>query len=418
MTGKSPPPASIVCNRTTQLSILAVLWCGAVGCSVFSPWTSSTADYETARAEINDPSNTFRPEGVSAERDYYAAGFLDRIGIRAKRRRNVETARSHYERGEELFNEAKSLTGSERPAQFRKAAAQYQLAAENWQSSGLEQNALMMSAESYFFAEDYVAAEEKYAALVKEYPRNPFLDKIDSRRFEIADYWLEYDKAKPSPFVYVNLTDKKRPLNDTVGHGKRVIEAIRLDNPTGDRGDDATMRLAMHHLDEDRFEEAADAFADLVLTYPDSEHQFNAQFLEAQCLLASYQGPSYSSIPITKASKRIDQIRRQFPQQAQERSDELQEAWAKVRYAQAERIWKQAAYRRKQSENASARFHYERILKDFSDTPFAEQARDALEQIAEAPDHPKQRFQALIWMLGGTADDRPWRDQAGQDSDG
>ena len=36
----------------------------------------------------------------------------------------------------------------------------------------------------------------------------------------------------------------------------------------------------------------------------------------------------------------------------------------------------------------------------------------------EAPDHPKQRFKALIWMLGGTADDRPWRDQAGQDSDG
>lgn len=389
----------------------ALLALSSVGCSALTPGRGALSDFEKARRGIDGPSGTFRPEGKSAEADYFAAGFLDRVGLRAKKRRDIEVARSHYGRGDELFNEAKTLEGKDRQKKFRESASQYALAASNWQSSGLEQDAMLMAGEAYFFAEDYAQAEQTYADLVKEYPRNPYLDHVDSRRFEIADFWLKYNRSNPSSFFMVNFTDTKRPLNDTGGHGKRVLEKMRLDNPTGKVGDDATMRLAMEHYENERFEDAADAFADLRMTYPDSEHQFNAQLLELQSLLESYQGPLYSSIPVRDAQKRMEQLTKQFPQQANDRREELQESYAKIRFAMAERIWTQAQFRRKKSEFGAAKFHYRRILKEYSDTPFAEDAQTELDKIEAKPDLPPQRFKSLIWIFGGTTEERPWREE-------
>ena len=388
---------------------------------MFSPKRGSLADYDEARRNIENPVGSyaadeetadgeFRPEGVTAERASTASTVFEKIGIKSSRRKDIEVARSHYNAADTEFENAKNLEGAERAKAFRKAADQYRLAAENWRSSGLEQDALLMAAEAHFFAEDYYRAEQFYARLVKEYPRNPYLDHVDSRRFEIADYWLKYDNAKSLPFAFVNFTNKRLPWNDTGGHGKRVLEGMRLDNPTGKVSDDATMRLAMEDYEKGKFESAADTFADLRMTYPDSEHQFNAQFLEMQSLLASYQGPRYSSVPVTDAHDRVKQMVKQFPQEAQARQEDLQQAYAKIRFLMAERIWEQAKYRRDRQENGSAKFYYERILEEYADTPFADQAQEQLAALEGTPDDPPQRFKSLIWLFGETTDDRPWRE--------
>lgn len=396
--------------------ILSCLMFSLLGCSIFSPKKSSLTDYETARSKIDQPAvpnadGEFRMEGVSAEREGSNVDFLQSIGIRPKRRKNIQTARDHYAAGDKHFEEARELTGKERAAAFREAAKKYLLAAENWKSSGLEQDAMLMAAESHFFAEDYWRSETLYSKLVKEYPRNPYLDHIDSRRFEIGHYWMKYASVTKTPFVFVNLSDPKRPWNDTGGHGKRVLERLRIENPTGKISDDATMRLAMEQYERGRFQEAADTFSELRMTYPDSEHQFNAQFLELQSLLESYQGARYSSIPITDAQKRLEQIVRQFPNEAKDRREDLQKSYARIRYLMAERIWNQAKYRRDRKEYGSAKFHFNRILENYADTPFAEQAREGLEALQEKPDDPPQRFKALIWAFGESTDDRPWRNQ-------
>lgn len=412
MTGKSPP---IRKSLQFRFLLLANVVCCTVGCSTFSVKQSSLSEFEEARQQIENPDGVYRPEGVSAESDGFGSAFFEKLGLQSKARRDIEVARGHYASADALFAEAKTLEGEERAKLFRDAAKEYELAAENWQSSGLEQDALLMAAESHFFAEDYYEAENLYANLVKEYPRNPYLDHVDSRRFEIADYWLRFDHAKPVPFLLVNLTDNRLPWNDTGGHGKRVLEKMRLDNPTGKIGDDATMRLAMEHYENGKFEDAVDTFADLRMTYPDSEHQFNAQMLELESLLASYQGHQYSSIPLTDAQKRIEQITKQFPTESAEHREALQTAYAKIRFSMAERIWYQAKYRRSRSENGSAKFHFTRILEEYGDTPFAEQAQEGLDELKDAPDSPPQRFKALVWLFGGPKDERPWRDKTSTD---
>lgn len=392
---------------------------GSSGCAMFSTKKSLLSDYEETRQGIENPTvndqddsdqdeSVFRPEGVTADKDKDGETFLTRMGLQAKRRKDVNLAKAMFAEGEELYNQAVAATGPDRTRLFREASEKFQSGAKNWQSSSLEQEALMWAAESCFFAEDYYDAERLYAQLIKEYPRNPYLDHVDSRRFEIADYWLKTDNANHKPFVVLNVSDPKYPWNDTGGHGKRVLEKMRIDNPTGKVSDDATMRLAVESFQKEKYEEAADTFADLRLTFPDSEHQFNAQFLELQSLLASYQGPDYSSIPLTEAQARVKQIVRQFPQEAAQKQDELHQAYAKIRFQMAERIWNQADYRYKRSENKAAKFHYQRLLDEYSDTPFSEKASEMIEKLKDKPDDPPQRFKTLVWMFQAEDSDRPW----------
>ncbi len=377
---------------------------------------ATLASSETRNGPSDDELADDRLEGRTAEKANAKDGLLGRFSLKRKLRKDVGKAREHYARAEQLFSEAKELSGDERRKRFREAAQEYVEAGKNWKSSSLEQDALMMAAESLFFAEDYYDAEQMYARLVREYPRNPYLDHVDSRRFEIADYWLKVGQSKRKPFVVVNLTDERFPWNDLDGHGKRVLEKLRLDNPTGRVSDDATMRLAMEQFESGKLEEAAETFADLRVSYPDSEHLFNAMFLETQCRIASYQGPRYSSEPLTQAQDLIKKIFQQFPREAQEREQELKEAYARIRYLMAERVWNQAKYRRARQEYGSAKFHYQRILSEYADTPFAPQAQQELDTLQGLPDDPPQRLKTLVWLFGAKTDDRPWR-EAGTEND-
>lgn len=385
---------------------------------MFSTKKTLLSDYDATRRSIENPTindseddtddGIFQPEGVTAEKRKGGDSFFARMGLTAKRRKDVTLAKAKFAEGETLYNQAVAAPAVDRAKLFRQASTKFQEAAKNWQSSSLEQEALIWAAEAHFFAEDYYDAEQLYAKLIKEYPRNPYIDHVDSRRFEIADYWLKTDNANHKSFVVMNVSDPKFPMNDTGGHGKRVLEKMRIDNPTGKVSDDATMRLAVEDFQKGNYESAADTFADLRMTFPDSEHQFNAQFLELQSLLASYQGSDYSSIPLTDAQARIKQMVRQFPHESSQKQSELNEAYSKIRFQMAERVWKQADYRYKRSENKAARFHYQRILDEYEDTPFAPQATEMLSKIEGLPDDPPQHFKPLVWMFNAGNEDRPW----------
>jgi len=415
LTRKSPPVANR--HRNFLGALVASAAIVVSGCTLFSPKQGSVTDYEDARRTINNPAElegrdyadeNYRPEGVSAEKGDSAESILTRIGLRPKKQKDIDAARAEFAAADAQFDAARELPVEQRAAAFRAAAERYKLAADNWKSSALEQDALLRAAESHFFAEDYYAAEQQYAKLIKEYPRNPYLDHIDSRRFEIADYWLKIDAAKHKPFYILNVSDKKFPWNDTGGHGKRVFEQMRLDNPTGKVSDDATMRLAVEKFRKGDYEGAADTFADLRMTYPDSEHQFNAQLLELESLVRSYQGWAYTSLPLRDAEKRVKQIVRQFPVEAEKNQQQLNQTYAKIRFLRAERVWENAERRRKAEENGSARFQYQKLLDEYSDTPFAEQAETRMEEIKDAPDDPPVRFQPIIKLFGAEIDPRPW----------
>ncbi len=369
------------------------------GCSVFRPNSKDLPEYNDARNAIesyeDEEGNWIRPEGTKAEKrksslTYKATSWIPGLGERPI---DKEKAKAEQREADALFEKAKNAEGKERSKLFLEAAEKYKDAAKNWSSSALEENCWFMAGESHFFAEDYYKAEQQYAKLLKERPRSRYQDTIDSRRMEIAMYWLQYDNVDHKPFYIVNFTDDRLPLNDAGGHGKRALENIRLGNPTGQLSDDVTMALGNEAFQDGDYQSAADHYADLRMTYPDSPHQFEAHFLGLKSVIETYQGPDYNESPLKEADKLIKQITRQFPNEMQEHKEFIQKAYAEVRYRKAERLWVQANYRKNREENNSAKIYLDQILVEYSDTPFAEKAREALKDLEGLPDDPPQRFQ-------------------------
>ena len=395
-TGKfTASSVTFIINIAMSLAVLS----GGTGCRLFDPTISSDEEYNRAKRQIEAPpeddEDWVRPEGESVEkRKEGALPFLDNL-FRWEKPKNPDLAKKLYNEADIKFNEAKALEGNERRVAFRAAAKKYKEAGKNWRNSYLQQDALYMEGRSYFFAEDYPKAEDAFTRLVKEYPRTKYLDSTQKHRFEIAQYWVQYNQVAPASFYILNWNDNKRPLNDTGGHGRRVWEKMRLDDPTGVLADDVTMAIANEAFQRGDFETAAETYEDLRLTYPDSKHQFEAHFLELRSLIEVYQGPEYSSEPMDRAEKLIKQINRQFAQKAEEQREYLNQAYAEVRYKQGERRWMQAEYRRKRGENRSARMYLQEILDDYADTPFGEQAQERMAELKDAQDDPTQY---LAWL--------------------
>jgi len=377
-----------------------------LGCASLGLSKKEDDEYVRARNSIegyeDKEGNWIRPEGIRADkmRESNTPKFLQGIPGMGPKAVNKNLARESYSQADELFKKAATLEGDERKVQFRAAAKKYSEAGKNWTSSALAQDAFLMAAESYFFAEDYPKAENHYIKLLKEYPRTRYQDKVDQRRMEIGLYWLKFKDE----FYHVNFTDKKRPWNDTRNHGKRVLEKMRLDNPTGRLADDVTMELATTSFQKGNWNEALDTYQDLITTYPGSEHQFDAHFLGVKSALMSYQGADYSGESLDKADKMIKQMVRQFPQKAKEEQDQIQDAFKEVRYRRAERLFTNATYRFNKSEARAASMHCAQLLAEYSDTPFADQAKAMMEKTGGMPAEP---IQHMSWL----ADLFPTRDK-------
>ena len=365
------------------------------GCSLFKPWKED--EYSRAKNAIegyeDKEGNWIRPEGSRADKmmNSDVPKIFRKIPGLGERKVDKDLARTTLKEANELYQAAVSSQGSDRKELFRQAAKKYNQAGKHWASSSLEQDAYFMTAESYFFAEDYPKAEDYYVKLIKEYPRTRYQDRVDQRRMEIGNYWLQF----PDKFYNVNLTDKKRPLNDTENHGKRVLEKMLLDSPTGRLADDVTMDIANTEFKRENWNEALDRYRDLISVYTDSPHQFDAHFLGAKSALLAYQGPQYSAEPLEQADKLLKQMVRQFSKQASERKEPIAEMLAEVKYRQAERLYDEATYRNNKQEYAAAIVYCDRILDNYPDTPFADRAQQIIDKAEGKPSVPTPY---LHWM--------------------
>lgn len=321
---------------------------------------------------------------------------------------NRQVAQQLYAEAESFYRQALTARSEERQEaareRFLEAATRFAGAADRWPDSALEEDALFHAGESQFHADRYVKANTHFEQLVKKYPNTRYLDLVGARRFVIAQYWLQLQAAGTAGLLGVNLTDDQRPWIDTFGNAVRVYDRMRLDDPTGKLADDATIAAANALFARGEFQRADQYYTDLRLQFPSSEHQFQAHYLGIQAKLRSYQGPEYTGETLDEAEKLITQVRRQFPQEARQHEQELDEAYRRVRFLKAQREWNMAQYYSRRQEYGAARLYYDTILADYTDTPFAEKTRSEVLRIAERPLSPPQRFS---WLVDLFPDGRP-----------
>src|SRR5262245_52863112 len=386
--------------RTSYLRAFCILhsaFCiGLSGCAGLKPSSDESGSWSFTRPAVKKGS----PEDGDDEGFSWSDLNFDNWGKATKKLTGQgpdrEKARQLFREADDLFRQAMRAEPAQKAHLFGLAAPKFAAAAERWPESALAMDGYFYAGESYFFADDYPKANEQYEKLIKAFPNNRYLETVDQRRFLIAKYWLDLNREYPEPFYYANWINKTRPWRDAHGHGLRIFDKIRVDDPTGRLADDATLAAANENFANGKFYKAHDYYTDLRKAYPTSEHQFLAHFLDIKAILNSYQGPAYGGTGLDEAEKLIKQIRRQFPLEAEKEREFLDRAAAEVRFRKAERLMFLAEYHDRRAEYRAAQHYYDQVVRDFTDTPLAQKAESRIGQIAGLPPKPAQQ---LPWIV-------------------
>lgn len=329
--------------------------------------------------------------------DKISGVFKNSIGKGA----NPDVARQMYAEAETAYQEAVAARHSDPSAdhalRFAAAGKKFAEAGERWPKSSLEEDALFMAGECYYFADRYPRANHYFELVLKNHPNSRHLDRIEARRFTIAQFWLDSYEKDPQAFYEFNVVDRTRPWRDWFGNSTRIFDKVRLDDPTGRLADDATMAAGVAHFERGRYLKADDYFTDLRKAFPSSEHQLQAHLRGIEAKLRSYQGPDYSGQALDDAEKLILQVRKQFPNDARANMEYLQRAYAEVRFRKAERQLHLARFYDRRRQYGAAREYYDNVLETYGD--IASLAGPARERRAAIADQPATPAQLLPWLV-------------------
>ncbi|MGL4511553.1 MAG: tetratricopeptide repeat protein [Lacipirellulaceae bacterium] len=270
------------------------------------------------------------------------------------------------------------------------AAESFEKAAARWPGSQIEAQALFNRAEALYFDKHYKGAADAYVKLLDEHPSTPRLDATIERLWEIGQYWERehFTDSYQAPLDF-NATEPTRPWTDTIGNAVKVYEAIRLNDPTGPRADDAIMATAGIYFRRERFHDADYHYGLLRQEYPRSEHQFDAHVLGLQSILRKYQGADYDGQPLAEAKRLESRIRANFSGNlSSEERDRLRDVRAQLAASIEERDLKMAEYYANVDQNRSAKVYFEKVLKEHPESPAADVARERLAAVKELPETP------------------------------
>src|SRR3954447_7588204 len=303
---------------------------------------------------------------------------------------NEQIARQDYAEGDRLFREKN----------YKLAGEKFKAAVERGPHSAIEQDAMFMEAESYFFDDRYIKARDSYDALVKKYTNTRYLDTVINREWAIARYWETYEERHPDWPLTPNGIDKTRPWFDTIGHAIKTYDNIRLNDPTGPRADDAIMATANIYFSRGQYDDADYHYTLLRREYPRSELQYEAHLLGLQSKLRKYQGENYDGTPLEEAKVLVKELNSQFANRlSSEEKKRLTTVEAQLNSEIATRDYRMAGYYDKKKDFGAARYYYAEVIKKYPDTELAKKSRDRVGEIKAEPDDPSKPLGFLVDRL-------------------
>lgn len=303
---------------------------------------------------------------------------------------NEQIARNDYVEGDRLFREK----------YYKGAAEKFQAAIDRGPHSAIEQDAMFMLAESYYYNDQYIKARDAYDALVKEHTNTRYMDRVIEHEWAIARYWEQYEEKHPGWPLVPNGWDKTRPWFDTIGHSIKTYDSIRLNDPTGPRADDAIMATANIYFRRGKYDDADYHYTLLRKEYPRSELQFEAHLLGLQAKMLKYQGENYDGTPLEEAKVLVKELNSQFanrlsPEEKQRLNTEL----AQLNQKMAMRDYRMAGYYDRKKDYGAAKHYYAAVIQKYPDTDLGQKSRDRVAELKSVPDDPTKPLGFLVDLL-------------------
>lgn len=331
-----------------------------------------------------DPKSSPREDDAGFDwSDLYPSTIYKNLKVAVGLGPDEKIARAAYQEGLDLFRQKK----------YAEAAKKFSTTIDRWPDTPLEEDAMFMLGECYFFADRYPKALDAYGKLLNKHEYSRYLDKVVARQFAIGRYWEQMDAYEPHWPITANFVDNTRPLFDTWGNAIKAYEGVRLNDPTGPLADDAVMATANARFLRGHYEDAAYHYDLLRKEYPKSEHQVQACLLGMKSKLLMYQGPMYDGKPLEEAAEIADLALTQFPERLGAERDRIVQAKNQTVEQMAEREWAMGQYYDRRGYYAAARYYYQALIQQYPHTQVAQSARARMEEIKDKPATPPNYFE-------------------------
>jgi TolA-binding protein len=374
--------------RRTWLPVALLLLTAAIGCR--------GSYIDVAKGKPTENENNFIPSDYTEKEPSYWEQFAPENWWKTTKKAvglgpNEPIARQHFALGEKLLAEKN----------YDAAAKEFTKAADRWPDSTLEEDAMFLRAECYFFVDRYAKANDWYGELIKKYTNTRHLNKTVGRQYDIARYWQQLDEKYRRWALIPNLVDRTQPMFDTGGHAINTFNDVRVNDPHGPFAEAAIMADANIYFKRHNYEDADYYYSLLRTEYPKSKYQLDAHLLGLQCKLRKYQGPDYNGKPLEEGEQLTDQMLVQFSRELTDigEREQVVKAKAEIRAQRATRDIRLAQYFDNGKYYGAARVYYAQVLKDYPQTPFAEEAKTRLAQIEREPSNPPKRLAFITDLI-------------------
>lgn len=302
---------------------------------------------------------------------------------------NEEIAVALFEEGVQLFEQG----------EFEDAAKKLGMAAFRWPETPLQEDALFLRGEAYFFANRYSKAQRAYEKLLKKFDSTRYMDRVSPRLFAIGQYWEKLDQINNYTPLAPNFTDKTRPMFNTFGNSIKAYRTITMRDPNGLWAEHAAMAAGNANYIRGEYFDASEFYDDLIRNYPQSRHLLPACELNLSSKLLMYQGPKYDDAALKEAEKLTERLLTQFGPQVQHRRAELVETQNRIVEAKAERDMEFARFYETKRYYGAARYYYQLVLNEYPQTQCAIQAKDRYAVIRDYRSEPPDYFKWLKKMF-------------------
>lgn len=228
---------------------------------------------------------------------------------------------------------------------------------------------MMLAGQAELNREHYFQAYEWYKKQWDQFPAGTYSDRLLQKEYEIADAFLHGKKRIIAGILYL-------PARDD---GQQILNKIAEQAPGSQIAEKAMERLADDHRTHGEYAEAAATYDRCMELFPKSDHNREHMLQAAQTTHQSYHGVDYDPTPLIEAQQRYKTFAQQYPQSAIKA--DVKGTLDTLRTQQGQEQWNTAQFYERTHQPQAAGYYYRLIARDYSDTPLAAQAQQALTRL-------------------------------------
>ncbi len=210
----------------------------------------------------------------------------------------------------------------------------------------------------------------EYQKVIDTYPNSQRIQEISERIYHLGEYFFDREPSKWFGLSVYDFVD-----HPAIEIFKKIIE----DTPYSDFAPAAQYKMGIIYAKLERFSEAKEVFQQLLDNYPESEWAEAAKYQLALSSAQSSSGVEYDDASRQDALEQFEDFLKTHPDTQLAEGAENQ--FNVLRREEAKKHFATAEFYERQNKIKSAIIYYEMVTNRFSDTEYAEKARQKLQQL-------------------------------------